>query len=165
MSSHVRSSTSCFYLCFHRISLIVGCTGQPKTFPTGADRETCVCPSKVGARVQGFPRQHGRLHESSGLLSDPHLFLRVPHPLSSSPTLKSSKTVNLTGPWERFSSGTIECCPMLSLSGLPMPSSRCNNVLYIISPLSFISTAPYILTCCFCTERRHLNEHRHSEWE
>jgi hypothetical protein len=47
--------------------------------------------------------------------------------------------VNLTGLWERFSSGTIKFLSCILFARLPMPSSRCNNVLYIISRLPFIS--------------------------
>lgn len=91
------------------LSVVVGYARQPEALFTGADRETGVCAPEVGARVQGVPRQHGRLHESSGL-SRSFRFRVVPkntfhHP--SLPTPKSFKTVNPTGLWARSSSGTI----------------------------------------------------------
>jgi hypothetical protein len=68
----------------HATSLIVGRTGQPKTFLTRTDRKTRVCPSKVGTRIQRFPRQHRWLYEPTGLSPDLTSFLpRVPYPLYS----------------------------------------------------------------------------------
>jgi hypothetical protein len=63
-------STVCLSLfCFLNVwfIVVVGCTRQPEAFSAGADRETRVRASEMGARIQGVPRQHGRLHEPSGL--------------------------------------------------------------------------------------------------
>ena len=39
---------------------------QPQAIHAGAHGQACLCSPKVGARIQGFPRQHGWLYESSG---------------------------------------------------------------------------------------------------
>lgn len=41
-------------------------TGQPQAFPAEADGQAGPCTAQVGHGVQGFPRQHGQLHELSG---------------------------------------------------------------------------------------------------
>jgi hypothetical protein len=70
-------STVCLSLfCVLKVWFIVfaGFTRQPQAFSAGADRETGVRASEMGARIQGVPRQHGRLHEPSGLFRS---FVRV----------------------------------------------------------------------------------------
>lgn len=57
---------SLFYFPTIWFIVVVGFTRQPEAFSAGADRETGVRASEMGARIQGVPRQHGRLHEPSG---------------------------------------------------------------------------------------------------
>ena len=74
--SAVRVSSSLYlYILVSEHFFIIGPTGQSKAFLTRADREACVCSSKVGARIQGVPREHGWLHEPSGLEKPPDLFI------------------------------------------------------------------------------------------
>ena len=63
MSCPIISSCPCLTLFLFFSSV----AGQPKAFLTRAHREAGVCSSQVGSRIQGVPRQHGWLHESSGL--------------------------------------------------------------------------------------------------
>ena len=123
--------------CFGFI-IILGRTCQSEAFSAGVDRETGVCAPEMGARIQRVPRQHGRLHEPSGMSLNLFFFaLSLSQNIAPSlPTPKSFKTAKRTGLWERSSSGTIGCdlsLPMTTLTRLLL--HRCNNVLYIISSL------------------------------
>ncbi|KAI0959842.1 hypothetical protein AcW1_004548 [Taiwanofungus camphoratus] len=42
---------------------VCGQPSEPETLYPGIDRQAGVREAKVGPRVQGFPRQYGRLHE------------------------------------------------------------------------------------------------------
>ena len=44
----------------------IGRTNEPKALPPGVDRQVRLRKVKVGIRVQGFPREHGWLHEPPG---------------------------------------------------------------------------------------------------
>ena len=75
-------------------------------------------------------------------------------PFSSWPILRSFKMVCLTGLWARCSSGTVPSRPCFysRTTYQCFASSRCNNVLYIISVLSLCLRAN-TLTCSVCTEK------------